>query len=384
MPSSPVSISNDLTMTMGMIPLITPHEALGVPPAVLPPFLPHLEMPVTMMWPPGFALMQNKLTTTVIHKMLPIVLDGHDCGYMIIHVPIPPAPPNVKVVLHIAFSSRKIAFAASKVKANGTPIACTSIWFPIPMMVCANPITMPLGTAPFNLLNSVQVGMTWTDVLFGVISIAVTMAIDFFSWDPAGPISLGSATDWAWKATLGDSPKMWAIKAGAGLAVNAARLFIADGDGSLSLSVGPGGYWGASAGFSRSDGVWSFSASASAGTASPVGPSVGGQKSWQHTWNKDGSTTTTSSSTAASGAPIGPGGVAAQQTSSTSTTKDAAGKDTSTSESKTTQVVAGEPFVGGSRVSSESTTTPTGGTPQKSSSGHQGGNAFGNTWGETL
>jgi hypothetical protein len=202
--------------------------------------------------------------------------------------------------------------------------------------------------------------------------------------DPAGPISLGSATDWAWKATLGDSPKMWAIKAGAGLAVNAARLFIADGDGSLSLSVGPGGYWGASAGFSRSDGVWSFSASASAGTASPVGPSVGGQKSWQHTWNKDGSTTTTSSSTAASGAPIGPGGVAAQQTSSTSTTKDAAGKDTSTSESKTTQVVAGEPFVGGSRVSSESTTTPTGGTPQKSSSGHQGGNAFGNTWGETL
>lgn len=32
------------------------------------------------------------------------------------------------------------------------------------MLCCANPITAPIGTAPFNLLNTVKVGMTWADV----------------------------------------------------------------------------------------------------------------------------------------------------------------------------------------------------------------------------
>lgn len=385
MPSTPVSISNDLTLTIPIIPLITLHDAVGIPPAVLPKLLPHLELPVTMMWPPGFGLLQNKLTTTVLHKAMPLALDGHDCGHMIIHVPIPPVPVNVKVVLHVMFSSRKMAFSASKVKANGTAVACTSLWFPFPMLCCANPITAPIGTAPFNLLNTVKVGMTWADVLFGALSIAVTMAIDFFTWDKEAPISLPSATDWIWKATLGDSLGVWALKTGAGLAVNAARL-LAGEDGSLSIAVGPGGYWGAGAGFSRSDGVWSFSANAGGGmpTSGPFGPVVGAQQGYQHTWNVDGSTSTTTTSTMAGGMPLGAGGVGAQQTTSIGETSDASGKITSTSESQTTQIVGAEPFVGGTRVESATTTTPTGGTPGTASGQYQGGSAFGDSWGETL
>jgi hypothetical protein len=384
MPSTPVTISNDLVLPVTLS--FTIHDAMAPPPAVLPPFIPHFELPVTMMWPPGFGLQQNKLTTTVLHKMMPFALDGHDCGYLIVHIPVPVAPPNLKLPLHIAFSSRKIAFSASTVKANGTPVACTAIFIPFPMMCCANPVTLPIGTAPLNMLNTVLVGMTWLDVLMGVVSIAATMILDYIFWDRTKPPGMPSAADMLWKMTLGDSPKAWAVKTAVGLATNGVRL-LAGGDGSLQLSFGPGGYWGANVGFSRSDGVWSFGASGSAGVPvlGPFGPatgSVGG--TYQHTWNADGTTTDTTTTTVAGGQSLGPGGVAGSHTSSSSTITDASGREVSTTESSTDQVVGGEPFVGGSRVETSTTTTPAGGPSTTETGGAQGGDAFGNVWGESL
>jgi hypothetical protein len=93
----------------------------------------------------GFGMQQNKLTTTVYHKFRWIMLDGHDCGYMIPHVTVPPT--NVLLPLQIAFSSRKTIFAASTVKANGTPIACTQLLpVPVTMMACAEPISFPTAS----------------------------------------------------------------------------------------------------------------------------------------------------------------------------------------------------------------------------------------------
>src|ERR1035437_1923310 len=88
MPCSPVSIATDIALPL--IPLVmTFHDLVPVPPVppVPPPGIyPCIEIPVMMMWPPGYALQQNKLTTTVLHKFLPMALDGHDCGYMIPHI----------------------------------------------------------------------------------------------------------------------------------------------------------------------------------------------------------------------------------------------------------------------------------------------------------
>jgi len=61
---------------------------------------PCVESPTPMMWPPGLALQQNKLTRTVFHKSQFIVLGGHDCGHMIPHITIPASPPMPRPAIH--------------------------------------------------------------------------------------------------------------------------------------------------------------------------------------------------------------------------------------------------------------------------------------------
>ena len=126
-----------------------------------------------MMWPPGLALQQNKLTTTIFHKAQFVVLEGHDCGYAIPHITIPPA--NIKLPLIIAFSKRKVMFSSSKVKANGAQIGCTELGgppIPLPMMCCAAPTSLPNGFPSFNGLHTVSVGLSGGDVAAGFLAIA--------------------------------------------------------------------------------------------------------------------------------------------------------------------------------------------------------------------
>src|SRR5690348_15836700 len=95
------------------------------PPAPIPPaIVPSVEMIATQLWTFGYALNQNKLTTTVKHKSVRIVQDGHDCGIMIPDVTIP--PNNLLYPVIWLGSSRKIAFAASTVQMDGTAtgLAC--------------------------------------------------------------------------------------------------------------------------------------------------------------------------------------------------------------------------------------------------------------------
>jgi hypothetical protein len=125
-----------------------------------------------MMWPPGLALQQNKLTATVFHKAQFIVLESHDCGCMIPHLTIPPS--NLKLALIIAFSKRKVMFSSSKVKANGAQIGCTEIGgppVPLPMLCCGSPISLPNGFPSFNALHTVSVGLSAGDVAAGLLSI---------------------------------------------------------------------------------------------------------------------------------------------------------------------------------------------------------------------
>jgi hypothetical protein len=120
----PVSIASDLTLPF-IPPPITIHDFVAVPPAPAPPVCMAIESPVAVMWGPGFALFQNKLTTTVIHQGMPFALDGHDCGYMITHVTVP--VNNARLPIIIMFSGRKMAFAASTVKANVAAVGCSTL-----------------------------------------------------------------------------------------------------------------------------------------------------------------------------------------------------------------------------------------------------------------
>jgi hypothetical protein len=125
-----------------------------------------------MMWPPGLALQQNKLTATVFHKAQFVVLEGHDCGYAIPHVTIPLANP--KLPLYIAFSKRKVMFASSRVKANGAQVGCTELCgplSPLPMLCCGSPVSLPIGFPSFNSLHAVSVGLSMRDIVAGVLTI---------------------------------------------------------------------------------------------------------------------------------------------------------------------------------------------------------------------
>ena len=130
------------------------------------------ELPTPMMWPPGLVLQQNRLTTTVFHQSKFIVLGDHDCGHMIPHIAIPASPMSL---LYTAFSGRRMMFASSKVKANGSPIGCTEIFgphLPLPMSCCGSPASLPIGFPVSSWLNTVGVGLSPSDVVAGAIGYA--------------------------------------------------------------------------------------------------------------------------------------------------------------------------------------------------------------------
>jgi hypothetical protein len=155
------------------------HNVLAPPVVPVPAPMISVEMICTQMWTLGFLLGQNKLTTTVMHKSVPIVLDGHDCGTMIPDI-TPPVMANLFYVISWPFSSRKIAFASSTVKMNGTPTACAQIGLPpLPMMTCGDPISAPTSLVLSNQLNTVDCGFSLFDLFMGIIGILISIIIDF-------------------------------------------------------------------------------------------------------------------------------------------------------------------------------------------------------------
>jgi hypothetical protein len=374
----PVSITNDLATPL--IPLVmTLHDVVPPPPAPPVPSAPCVETPVMMMWPPGFALFQNKFTTTVLHKAMFIALDGHNCGYMLPHVSIPPL--NTLTPIQIAFSSRKMAFSAAKVKANGTPIATTApVLFP--MMCCAQPVTLPSGAAPTNCLNTVAVGVTLADAIFGWVAIGLTACAEGLTRKlPEQKGWLGDIQkqlgELKWKLLLGDKPRKWLAKTLAGVLVGAAKI-IFTGEGSISVSVGSaygGGSFSDSVG---SDGSRTFSVSGNEMTSDHFfGPAKGRQGSAQKTWRANGtSTTTTGSKTAVanSGLTTTEG---SQSSSSTATTYDKDDNVVSTTTTATTTKTEGTPWSGQTQGQQQRTTTKPGETPKTSSSSYSGVSKWG-------
>jgi hypothetical protein len=376
----PIHVSLQGNLVFPLIPaaLITSHKFTPIPPAVVPPASPAwpcVEPPVPVMWAPGFGLQQNKLTTTVYHKFQWMMLDGHDCGYMIPHVSIPAT--NLETPLQIAFSSRKVMFSASKVKANGTPIGCSQVLL-FPMMTCMNPVSVPGSYPPMNLLNTVTVGMSWQDVVSGCIAIACSVATDviILAYFPkSSPFAkLGGGI--VGKLLGAGSLPQFLVKTGFGIVAGAAKILLT-GEGTIQVKVGSA-YGQVQVSYSRKDGanVW--------GAGGQIAP-VPGQTStvsvaYQHTSKPDGSTSDKTTETAAT--PVG------QISHQSSTDRDPSGSVTKESSSTTESGGAATPLGTAEGTHTTETVDKPGHAPQtnKSASGGAAGpfGAGGHTWGGPL
>jgi len=197
--------------------------------------MPCFEMPTPMMWFAGFALGQNQLSKTVRHANQFITLGGHDCGHMIPHIGPPILAPQLPLI--IMFSSRKVMFASSTVKANGTPIACTEAFGahpPLPMMCCGSPVSYPAGFPAFNSFHTLSVGLTVADLVAGFVAIAVAMVGRWVC--RLGPLRKG-LEGFPRELVGAATCKQFFVKQILGIASGAAKIAFT-GEGRLQVEVG--------------------------------------------------------------------------------------------------------------------------------------------------
>lgn len=186
-----VSIARDISTMLDYSPsgclgvhnhiVIQPTPAGPVPTPM--PMMPSMELPLPMLWPPGYLMGQNKFSSTVYHNNLWIALEGYDTGIGIVHVCLVAPPPCIVIPMHILDSSRKAKFKVSDVKADGKAIAtCTmfDIAPPTPLLVCGSVPTPTAGTGTAVAFNSLKVGMHWIDVVAGWADVIITCVMAFF------------------------------------------------------------------------------------------------------------------------------------------------------------------------------------------------------------
>ncbi len=153
----------------------------------------------------------HKLTSTVYHKNLHIVLAKHDCGPHILDHTIPPFPINLYEPAIWSHTVRQIAFASSKVKMNGTPTGCAEDGADtFPLMTCGTPMRMPLAFPRTNGANTVCVGMTKADIFFGWLEIVLTMIFELALFILTLPLKMSGelleeALKFFWRLVAGDT-----------------------------------------------------------------------------------------------------------------------------------------------------------------------------------
>ena len=231
----PVSISNDFTIALVPMPLC-PHPYFG--PQGNVPLGVALDVPVPMYWPPGFALGTTQMTTTVLHRGLPVVLEGHDCGPGILHVQVAPDPLNAYSPLHMMFSSRKVNFFASTKVFDGKCVGLAKLLAlpPTPMTSCGDPVSVPGTGVPTNRLNSLLVHLPWVDALIGWATVAAELLIDTMLFiDGIGDPPKGFGRQVLEGLGISEGA---ALKQGLAVATGIARMSLTDGPASLEVKVG--------------------------------------------------------------------------------------------------------------------------------------------------
>ena len=173
-----VSIITDWTL-----PRASVHMSVHVPPPP-PPTISylHAECPVMLAHLPGLA--SHKFTSNIFHQGHQIAKDGHDCGKGIPHLTHP--PNSILLPYHTIFSKRKIVFGASTVRINGSQTGLIDCSGGCLMLICADPLSLPVEWAPTNVSNTVYVGSTAGDIVGGWAGIVTNAVIELIIFKVAG------------------------------------------------------------------------------------------------------------------------------------------------------------------------------------------------------
>ena len=149
------------------------NEVNAAIPPTPAPFVPHLVGHKLEGW--GItptALMTSEKTKALGTK---IMQRNTDIGNGIIHVPIPPWPPCLLLLVIIPFSGSKSYWGASSVLVEGKPVAAAILVVVNLNLNCGDPCAQP-----FNLVftwGNVVCGMTVGDIIGGMVAMYVDMAI---------------------------------------------------------------------------------------------------------------------------------------------------------------------------------------------------------------
>lgn len=146
----------------------------------------------------GKLLNRHAMAYTVVHRGRPVVQVGHDLGPFIPHLtaPVYSNPWYLKI---FPAASHKTVFPASTVKIEGKPAACATYWPTLPMLSCGEPIPLPSSLPLTTGYNSALVGMTYADLLAGLVTIAATMAIEWLFRGKVDANANKAVKDWAQK-----------------------------------------------------------------------------------------------------------------------------------------------------------------------------------------
>jgi hypothetical protein len=128
---------------------LTLHKYWPFPSPAPVGYAPHLEGGLFMRSSKLFA----KLSDNVVFDGWEAVKLGHDIGFGIPHISIPPIPPNLLLPAIILLSGAKVVFARASVLINDTPAAA---YHPMmPLLLCGDPIKYPTGCVPGAYRNTV-------------------------------------------------------------------------------------------------------------------------------------------------------------------------------------------------------------------------------------
>lgn len=177
----PITIATDLSMGVGM------HNGFLPPVVPAPVPQPSIEMIATMKWVAGYLLNKNKLTAKLEFNGWQVVQDGHDLGPLISDI-TPALPANLWYAMMWPFSSRKTAFCASKVLAEGVPLAGHYRGL-MTMVSCGEPMSLPTVVCLTNELHNCDIGFELSDIAFGFIGILAGVAVEKLSAAIGGRIS---------------------------------------------------------------------------------------------------------------------------------------------------------------------------------------------------
>jgi hypothetical protein len=148
----------------------TMHDAMCPPPVKVP--MPGLiEGPAFMGWPPG--IISHKKAFTVFADGNMAIQQGHDVGYLIPHLAV---PPNAMMALNTAFSKHKVVFAASQTKVGSGPVG-TYLFF-LFGEICAQPVSLP-SSVVILLKCTVWTSLSWVDIARAMLTFAVDAGFDW-------------------------------------------------------------------------------------------------------------------------------------------------------------------------------------------------------------